>query len=219
MAKAKRKPVVDIETVVMWNKHTTAERERLAHEYQQWIRSTSLFQPALPVPEESAPVRLIVAHNVDPIDHRKDASKFNFVLHSALLEQWWPGCSVMWDAHPTLRYWSRYELRVVVNYSASQVTQLVRVPFGGEVISALPLYGQPGHAEYDRVYTPREALKAAREAGAFMLVAYELQPLAGRHRWSQARLAVALEAGLAVTVPRRAIFNPQEDPPRWTLIT
>ena len=130
--------------------------------------------------------------------------------HGALLEAQWPGCSVMWDAHPELRTWWRYALAVTRNYVGTR-------PYGGQYVSEHSLGHRKHRKSVDRV------IEAAREHGPIMLVAYELHP----PRWQPAQIVVE-NIGINDTtdppqryiqhgfVPIRAIYTARET--RWTLV-
>ena len=136
------------------------------------------------------------------------SSRLNFRDHGDLLEREWPGCSVMWDAHPELKLWDRYCLMIVQNYMACP-------PYESRRARVHDI----GHRMY-RKQNARRVEEASVE-GDFILVAYQLHmpgekpvQIAVEHSDPPSRLSPSL-----TWTPIRAVFTASDTPaPRWTLV-
>lgn len=187
-----------------WTALAQLEREEMTRDYAEWRDRT-----------KHKNVLFVVAKHVDPDKHRADTTILTCVQHGDLLERWWPGSTVMWDHHPTCRYWPRYEFRIVRNAEAERMeTSLeIRPPTRPRQAGAIARLSSSHQGSYKRIPTAPEAIEAARCAGPYLLVAYELQPPS----WRPARVAIELRGGMMVTLPRYAVYNAEDT--RWTLLT
>lgn len=159
---------------------------------------------------ESGKLMLVVNHTISPSSF---SSRLNFRDFGDLLEREWPGCSVMWDAHPELKHWHTYCLMIVTNY-------MTRPPYKGRYVDDI------GHRKY-RTQVEHTITEASVE-GDFMLVAYQLHmpgkkpvQIAVEGAERRPRTTRMVENGvraITVTTPVRAVFTASAIPPRWTLV-
>jgi hypothetical protein len=163
---------------------------------------------------ESVRRALEVGHSLMPSDFH---SRLNFRDHGDLLEIEWPGCSVMWDAHPEIRLWENYCLMVVWNYMS-------RPPTGSRHTHVTDI----AHRKHRR-----QNLRTVAEAsveGLLMLVAYMLhmpgkkpaqiatESMMEMDPATRFRRGITEVGAMPTTtfMPVRAIYTASET--RWTLV-
>jgi hypothetical protein len=145
-------------------------------------------------------------------NHR--STQLNFRDYGDLLEAEWPGCSVMWDAHPELSQWHRYAVCIVENY-------LTNRPWTHRDIGTERRTFRRHRREIATM------MSEARKHGPLMLVAYPFQPPTWKAAMIAAEIVIDDDRWAAsndpvspyrqtVLVPIRAIYTASET--RWTVV-